>query len=430
MRKIFSIFFFCVCCVSAPKQGWTVEMSGAALESQVRELVQTVRDLKLTVENQSREIAVLKGQTPPAFTTSYLPVAAPSGPRSLQGRWNPDIGAVADVVFSQDSPKADAEGADRVAVRELELVLGSPVDPYSRLDATIAFSDFAAASLEEAYYTHFDILGWGVTGRLGRFKPLVGKAASIHRDSLDTVDEPLVVQHYFGVEGFNKSGADLSRDIDLPWAVTHRLTVGVLEGGNGEEGTLFGETRRRPTIYSHLKNYLDLNDATGLEFGLTHLVGSRDADEEFEVNVIGLDATLIHRYADQRHVKIQGEAYRVSRSESFYSLENSVTSVITQQDLDDARHLWGSYALLDWRFHPQWAAGFRWDDVQLIETGANFANPESTERAYTGYLTFYQSEFARWRVQVTHVDLTNADDDNRIFVQGTFAIGEHKHKLQ
>lgn len=425
MKRFFILSIFCVCCLM-PKGAEAVEIA-SPLEMQVRDLAQKVSELTLLVQEQQKEIRILK-ETREVEPVPVTQVSSAS--RTLQGRWNPDIGALADTVLLLDSPKEDVEGADRISVRELELILGSPVDPYSRLDATIAFSDFEAASLEEAYYTHFDILGWGITGRLGRFKPYIGKAASLHRDSLDTVDEPLVVQRYFGLEGFNKSGADISRDIDFPWPVAHRLTLGVLEGGNGEEGTLFGETRRRPTLYAHLKNYLDLSQTTGLEFGITDLAGSRDADSAFEVNVLGLDATLIHRYADQRHMKLQAETYRVSRAESFYSLEDSDTGEITGQDLDDARNLWGGYVLADWRFHPQWAAGFRWDNVQLIETAEDFANPESTERGYTGYLTFYQSEFARWRLQVSHIDLTNADDDNRIFVQGTFAIGEHKHKLQ
>ena len=430
MKKIF-IGMLCVLCVFAPNVSAEPfnEAQFEALRVEVRHLTGVVLDLKQTVQSQRVEIDQLKSvrQTGPIEAP---PIAASvSGSRTLQGRWNPDIGAVADIVYKGDSPKADEEGADRISARELELVLGSPVDPYSRLDATLAFSDFEEASLEEAYYTHFDLFGWGITGRLGRFKPAVGKAASVHRDSLDTVDEPLVTQHYFGAEGFNKSGADISRDIELPWDVTHRLTLGVLEGGNGEEGTLFGETRRRPTLYTQLKNYIDLNDLTGLELGFTDLVGSRDEDTGFEVNVLGLDATLIHRYGDQRHVKLQSEAFRVSRRESFYILENPDTGEITEQDLDDARNLWGSYVLADWRFSPQWAAGLRFDEVQRVENGENFADPDRTERGYTGYLTFYQSEFARWRLQFSHIDLTDGEDDNRVFVQGTFAIGEHKHKL-
>lgn len=394
------------------------------LESQVKELSQMVRELSLTVENQQREITLLKG-APISSPVSMPPVSRPA----LQGRWNPDIGVIADTVLTLDSPKEDDEGADRIAVRELEVVFGSAVDPYSRLDATLAISDFEELEIEEAYLTRFE-LPFDITARLGRFLPRIGKAISVHRDSLDTVDEPMVIERYFGHHGFSKTGIDVTRAIDLPWPMTHQATFGILEGGNGEEGTLFGETRRHPTLYSSFKNFLELSEISGVEFGLSHVAGSRDDDEAFEVNVIGLDSTWIYRYADQRHLKLQGEAYHVNRSESFYELEDPDTETISEQDLDDARHLWGSYILLDWRFAPQWATGIRLDDVQLIETADNFANPKNKDQGYTSYLTFYQSEFARWRFQYSHVDTTDGEDDHRILLQGTFAIGEHKHKIQ
>ncbi len=427
MKRIF-IPVLCALCALAPKASAEPfsESQFEALRIQVQQLTGVVQDLNRTVQAQRAEIDLLKSNREAQPVESAQPV---SDPRMLRGRWNPDIGVIADVVFSQDSPKTDEEGADRVAVRELELVFGSAVDPYSRLDATLAISDFEGMELEEAYYTHFDLFGMGATGRVGRFLPYIGKAIRVHRDSLDTVDEPRAVEKYFGHHGYNKTGADVTRSIDLPWEMTHQATFGVLEGGNGEEGALFGETRRRPTLYANLKNYIDLNENTGLEFGLSNLAGSRDEDTQFEVNVIGLDGTLIHRYGDQNHVKLQAEAFRVSREESFYVLEDLNTGAFTEQDLDDARNLWGSYLLADWRFHSQWATGFRFDEVQLVETAENFASPDPKELGYTGYLTFYQSEFARWRLQLTHVDLTNGEDDNRVFVQGTFAIGEHKHKL-
>ena len=416
------LWILCICCLIS-KPTHAVEMG--SLESQVRELSQIVNDLKLTVENQQREIAVLKGRTPQPSTTS--PESGSSGSRALQGRWNPDIGAVADTVLKLDSPKEDAEGADRISVRELELVFGSAVDPYSRLDATVSFSDFEDAGLEEAYYTHYG-LPWGITARLGRFKPNIGKALPVHRDSLDTVDEPLVIQRYFGLEGYNKSGADIKKTLDLPWASTHQVSLGILEGGNGEDGTLFGETRRHPTIYSHLRNYWDLSDVTGLEIGASYLTGSRDDDSTFEVNVIGFDGTLIYRYADQRHFKLQTEAFHVNRSESFVETVDEGTGAVFFNDVDDNRNLWGGYILADLRFHPQWATGFRFDHVQLVDDAID--NPNSADVGYTGYLTFYQSEFARWRAQFMHLDLADGQDDNQVMIQGTFAIGEHKHKLQ
>jgi hypothetical protein len=319
-------------------------------------------------------------------------------------------------------------------VRELELIFGSPVDPYSRLDVTLAISDFEDMALEEAYYTHFD-LPFGSTGRVGRFKPVVGKAIPVHRDSLDTVDEPLVIQRWFGLEGFSKTGADLKVPVDLPWPVVHELAIGVLEGGNGEDGTAFGTARRDPTLYAHLKNYLDLNDSTGAEVGLNYLVGSKDDDEQFEVNILGLDGTLIHHLNANQRVKLQAEGYLMERQDGFLDEEDPDTLESANTEFDD--NLWGTYVLADFRFDPQWAAGFRYDYVDLVDTEIESVSPESeigssegNEEAYSVYLTFYQSEFARWRAQFQHTDLAGAEDENRVFIQGTFAIGEHKHKLQ
>lgn len=413
----------CACCAAAACPAQAAEP--APLEVQVRELSRIVQELKLTVDAQQRELAALRAR--PVSPSAAPDTAAPRvGVSPLAGRWNPDIGVIADTVLALDSPKSDEEGADRLSVRELEIVFGSAVDPYSRFDATLGIADFEEMSIDEAYLTHFG-LPWGLKARVGRFLPRIGKAIAIHRDSLDTVDEPLVVQRYFGHHGFNKTGADVTGTFDWPWPAVGSATVGVLEGGNGEEGTLFGDSWRRPTFYSRLSHYVDFDEAAGLELGASHLSGSRDADSEFEVHVLGFDGTWIRRYADQRHVKIQGEAFGVSRSGSFVETEDEAGD-IAFDDLDDNRSLWGGYALLDWRFHPQWAAGARWDAVQLVDDDA--ANPENADRAYTGYLTFYQSEFARWRVQFTRVDQSDGNDDNQVFVQGVFAIGEHKHKIQ
>lgn len=426
MRRI---FIAVLCALSAFASAASAEPVGEAqfrtLESQVQQLTQTVRQLTVTLEEQSRELSTLRAAREVRPEAAAVPPVQYIPPRTLQGRWNPDIGVVADTVLKLDSPREDAEGADRVSVRELELVLGSPVDPYSRLDVTLSFSDFEETSLEEAYYTRYDLPG-GFTGRLGRFKPYIGKALPVHRDSLDTVDEPLVIQRYFGLEGYNKSGADLKRPLDLPWDASHEIAIGILEGANGEDGSLFGQTRRHPTAYFHLKNYADLNDTTGLEFGISHLAGSRDDDSTFEVNVTGLDGTFIHRYADRRRLKLQAEAFHVNRTESFVETQGANGEVFFD-DVDQARGLWGGYALFDWWFDPRWAAGFRYDNVQLIEDAA--ANPENADIGYTGYLTFHQSEFARWRLQFAHLDLADGNDDDQAMLQGTFAIGEHKHKL-
>ncbi len=304
-----------------------------ALEKKVSEQQSQITQDTVAKEAYEKRISDLEAQ----LARRENPVTSQGPARSVNGRWTPEIGAVADIVYKQDSAKVDEEGADRVSLRELELVLGSNIDPYSRLDATISFSDTEDPALEEVYITNF-ALPWNITTRLGKFKPKVGKALAMHRDSLDTIDEPLVIAKYFGTEGMNKSGADFSKTLNLPWPVTHQAVLGILEGGNGEGGTAFGETRRRPTLYGHLKNYLDLTDTTGIELGLTQMLGSRDEDASFEVHVSGMDATLTHQLNANQNVKWQTEAFHLDRKESLVEVDDGLGGT-TLADADD--DFWG-----------------------------------------------------------------------------------------
>ncbi len=420
MKKI-PILFLCLWCISAVKAQADPIPS---LEVRVSELTQMVKELKGVVEQQQQEINALRQakETPPPTTPT--PQYVPEAPKP-SGKFTPEIGAVADVATKLTSSKEDTDGNNRVSLREIELVLGSNVDPYSRLDSTIAFNEDNTAELEEAYLTRFG-LPFDTTARIGRLKPKIGRVIAVHRDSLDTVDEPLVIQRYFGVEGMNKSGVDLTKLLDFPSPFVHSITVGILEGGTGEGGTVFGQTRKRPTLYGHLKNYLDITDITNLDLGLTYAAGHKDEEETFKVNVLGLDATLIHHLNANQDFKLQGEAFYLDRKDSFLDTEDPMTGSVIRNDVDG--HLWGGYGLIDFRINSQWATGFRFDYVELVDNP--LSNPHDADIGYVGYLTFYQSEFARWRLQFNHIDLANGKDDNQLWIQGTFAIGDHKHKLQ
>ena len=379
------------------------------LEARVNELNRAVQELRQTVAVQQKEIEILKTSQTITGPASVSSPALPSRPSSASGgRWNPDIGVIADMLFTHDTPREDTEGADRVSVRELELVMGSYVDPYSRLDVNIAFSDFEDVEVQEAYLTRFG-LPWETTARIGRSKPKVGKALVYHRDILDTADYPLVVRRYFGLDGLNKTGVDFTKPLDLPFQSAHEISAGVIEGGNGEEGTAFGTARRRPTAYSHLKNFWDITDVTNFELGASHMIGSKDEDAGFETNVLGLDGTLLHYYGAEHRLKLQSELFHLNRA-----------------DARNPNQL-GAYGLFDVRFHKQWASGVRVDYADLVEDQPGDRGGSDT--GFTGYLTFFQTEFARWRVQYSHIRSTSGKDDDQVMIQGIFAIGEHKHKL-
>ena len=149
------------------------------------------------------------------------------------------------------------------------------------------------------------------------------------------------------------------------------------------------------------------------------MVGSNDFDSSFKTNVFGLDGTLHHVIGQDKEIKLRGETFVLNRRESINELDGTT---------NPSGDFWGGYGLFDVRLSSQWGTGFRFDYVEPVNRP--LADPDKAEIGYTGYLTFYQSEFARWRAQFSHIYLTNGGIDDRVFLQGTFAIGEHKHKLQ
>lgn len=407
----------------------------AALHQKLDQLTELVQGLSAKVENQQKRIEELEktNQELKIQTTQpQVPYSAPpqaSAPSSTgwsggfkQGlqAFNPEIGLVADVVAAVSQSKKDDNGNNRLSMREIELVLGHDIDPYARFDGTFTLSDFEDPDIEEAYITYWG-LPFGLKGRIGRIRPKISKASAIHTDSLETVDEPLVVQNFFGREGLFRTAVECSYFIPFPWeALTHELTFGIMEGGVGDGGTLFGETRRRPSFYAHLKNFWDISDVTNAELGGTYLTGSSDKDSGCEVNAFGIDLTLIH-YVDPIHrLKLQSEVYFQDRDEPFVEVELGPGS------FED--NPWGLYALADYKLALRWSIGGRFD--YLIPTDIASDAAREADIAGSAYLTFYQSEFCRWRLEYQHVEFADGGDDNRVFLQGTVAIGVHKHQLQ
>ena len=95
------------------------------------------------------------------------------------------------------------------------------------------------------------------------------------------------------------------------------------------------------------------------------------------------------------------------------------------------------YVYLASRLSRRWTVGIRYDDAELpwprveLLDGTEF-RPGLRERAWSPIATFWQSEFVRLRVQYQHAERDFAwghgpEDDDRLFLQVTFAAGPHKH---
>jgi len=385
------------------------------MRKQFLQLQSTIHEQNQLIKSLLTRVDVLETQMNGRMSTISLsrPDAAGPAMEGLSQGFNPEIGVVATVQAHITENTEDGEGNDTIALKELEINFAQYVDPYSRLDAIITLNDDLEENLveiEEAYYTHWG-LPLGFVARAGKIRPKIGKQNVLHLHQLDTVDYPLVIQDFFGEEGLAASGVRLQNFIPNPWDIPLQITGEVLRGNNGNS---FSQISRRPIFNSHLSSFFELSDDIELELGTTAMFGEENVsggsqgDNRFGVHVFGFDATLNWYLPEGKKAKLQGELYFQDRTDLVKTNFNP----------------WGFYLLADYRFHPKWSAGVRVDYLETLDT----ANEHTF--AVSPYLTFWQSEFANFRLQLQHLNPADGQPDNGIFLQGNFAIGEHRHPVQ
>lgn len=421
--KVFFLSVFCFLCVQ------NILLADPALESMqqsLRQLQQSMEELKATVQSQNeviRQQAVRidalergganlqqPGAMPAPVSVSGPAVAGPAG-------FNPEIGVTGTVQTKLTQDKSDTDGNDAVALKELELNFASAVDPFSRLDAIISFNDHLEsqnADIEEAYYTRWG-LPLGFTGQIGKFRAKIGKQNLEHLHQLETADYPLVIKDFFGDSGLASSGVRLQNYIPNPWDQPVEITGEVLRGNNGNS---FSGISRRPIFNTHIRTFFDITQDSNLEFGWTTLFGDENrgmlpgGQDRYGVKVYGGDATWVWNLPEGKRLKFQNELYFENRSSLVHANKNP----------------WGFYNLLDYKFSPRMSAGVRFDYVQPLDVQGQHLQTTGV----SPYLTFYQSEFADFKLQYSRLDpaAAGSKSDNAVYLAVDFLIGAHKHPVQ
>lgn len=440
-KILFSFLLICLLCSMADKN-YANEPAGAGLSDMVglREMVgelkSTVLDLKQTVEQQNQIIEKQNERIESLEIKGGQAVQKPekTGPAPLQGLtqgFNPDIGVTGTVQAKLTESSADGEGNDTIALKELELSLAQYVDPYSRLDAIITFNDNLEAQnadIEEAYYSHWG-LPLGFRGQIGKFRSKIGKQNLQHLHALENADYAEVIKDFFGEEGLASSGIRLVHDISNPWDIPMDITGEVLRGNNGNS---FSRISRRPIFNVHGRTFFETSEDTNLELGWTTLFGDENAPRaigtdntgahvlqaaergraQYGVKVYGADATFNWLLPEGKSVKFQNEIY-FQRRGNLVHINNDP---------------WGFYSLLDYRFSRQFSGGLRFDYVEPLDV----VDEHGRTIGVSPYLTFWQSEFANFRLQYSHTEPASlaAKSDDAIYLQANFLIGSHQHPVQ
>ncbi len=384
-------------------------------------------------EEVAKEVtpAPVVSQTPPG-PVSPMELARPREPFALYERRGPgqllfDVGIAGDFIGNLTQGSVDKADAgtfagreNRFFPREIELSLFGQVDPYARAEVRIEAGEETAGQeielkLAEANLTLLT-LPWGTQLKLGQMRNRFLYSNVFHEHDLPWPDRPNVLRNFLGEEGLVEKGAELTVVPDLPFYL--EALVGAF---NGDNETAFGRGKlNHPLVTGRLRTFLELTDTSALQLGAS--VASGDTAEQRQSTLAGYELRYKYRPEGWLHplLTLGGEGlYSIRRT----TITDSVTGLT--EDRTRRRFGWYGYGELQpFQVGPlsRWALGVRYDWSEFPE------NP-GHERAIEPYLTFWPSEFLRFRLAYKNTD----QDDNggsarhadEYLFEATFILGAH-----
>ncbi|HWN71957.1 MAG TPA: zinc-regulated TonB-dependent outer membrane receptor, partial [Haliangium sp.] len=354
--------------------------------------------------------------------------AGPTGVAATLQSMNPDISFVADVALawfgSEDNLQSGGHDPARTGftLQQLEMAIGSAVDPYFRVDGNIVFSQFGV-EIEEVYATTLS-LPWSLQARVGQFLTRFGRINATHPHQWDFVDQAFAIGRYFGAEGNRGLGAELSYLTPLPWYV--EIVGSITEaGGDATARSFFGAaplTVESPLDFQStlaIEQFFAFGPDWSLLWGVSAATGPNGTGHDNRSDVYGVDV-----YLKYRPVTRQSDTVVALQAEWFHRRRQVPRDLLADH---------GGYAYLFWRFDRQWGTALRYElglpaENRAGDTGDDYLDPEWTEprQRVSASLTYWPTEFSRIRAQGSR-DAPGWRDDPiyALMLALEFTIGVH-----
>ena len=377
---------------------------------------------------------------PPASPPSAMDLARPRQPFSLyqqrgSGQLLFDMGIAGDFVGNITQHNVERAGGgtfpgqeNRFFPREVELSLFGQIDPYA--SAVVRFEAGeetrgaeATVHLAEAYLTLLT-LPYGTQARLGQMRNRFGWSNEVHEHDLPWVDRPNVMRNFFGPEGLQEKGMEVTLVPDLPFFI--EALAGIF---NGDNETAFGRgSLRYPLVTGRLRTFFELGLEHAIQLGMS--VGSGYTDEVNRSTILGWEARYKYRPDGWLHplLTVTGEGLYSFRTVDV-GVDLDGDGAIDVVDKRQRNHS-GFYVGLEVQPFRRWAGGVRYDWSQYPTT-------PGWEWAIEPYVSFWPSEFLRFRLAYKYTDRSpqtrdafNLNDSSarkvdEILFQASFILGAH-----
>jgi hypothetical protein len=313
-----------------------------------------------------------------------------------------DIGSVELDLRAAVDPRADG-----VVILPISRDIGDPLFFHGKADADGVID--TGIDIEEAYIFLHDFGVPNLTAKLGRFHLRFGRQNILHSHDWPTVDNNFVNQAFLGPESLNDSGLSLSYVIPPKFIAGQYVEVIAEiisgEGGGGEAPVLNNDAFvDSPALNVHVIWNTDIGKDWNLEVGGSYLTGKHNDDNRQNVNLFGTDVTLIHTDPSGRF------------NNQLFMAEALYGDVDTSRT--DTQHALGAYVLAQQQLNRDVYTGVRLDWTQ---------NPLDDKQEVWGvspYVSWYWSEFLRFRLEYQHKG-GDVKDEDTLYFQCTFIYGAH-----
>ncbi|MGQ0646383.1 MAG: hypothetical protein ACT4P7_02360 [Gemmatimonadaceae bacterium] len=327
-----------------------------------------------------------------------------------------------------------------------ELTLDGAVDPYFKGFANLVFKLNAegetGVELEEAYALTTSLPA-NLQLKVGQFFTEFGRQNMQHPHSWSFVDQPLALNRMFGPEGLRSQGARLSWLAPTSWYTEAMVSVANSAGGttfsfrSPESSEIHGGgvVERGVSgvpdvlIVPRLATSFELTGTQTLLLGTSAAFGPNNSGPDTQTQIYGADVYWKWKSARAQQgfpfVSWQSEALVRRYDAAARVAADDPEATLAAETLRDR----GAYSELLWGIKPRIVAGLR-GDFASGDDGAFDALSRADRYRVSPNLTWYPTEFSKFRVQYNYDHRARIGGDHSLWFQFEFLLGAHAtHKF-
>ncbi len=327
-----------------------------------------------------------------------------------------------------------------------ELALDGAVDPYFKGFSNIVYKLDAngetGVELEEMYFLTTS-LPKNLQVKGGQFFTEFGRQNPQHPHAWAFADQPLVLNRIFGPEGLRSQGVRVSWLAPTPWYTELLFSVLNSAGGTAfsfrsdESAEIHGGAPVERQVGAlgdlllvpRITASFDVTANQTLLLGASAAFGPNNSGPNARTQIYGTDLYWKWKSATAQQgfpfVSWQSEAlYRRYGTAARVSAQDSTLSLAAERLSD-----WGIYSQVLWGIKPRIVVGMRGEYASGDNAG--FVSQLRTDRVrLSPNLTWYPTEFSKFRLQYNYDDREGIGSDHSIWLQFEFLLGAHAaHKF-